>query len=963
MSTFKIISFLIILGYSQLFSITVSFVSLCHTSLTLFFSARVLEEKEGSPNWRLTVGVVPFVFMDLLGSVVLASLLAVFTKGLGLAIGIAWIVGLNSLLQMLNQYSRQFEKDLEEEQNKRAFQKQSLLKDIPRSLHLSSLTSWIVNTIVVKSTVKLQLASSTISIGIYTFLNTIAILHQCFMERTSTDDYSVIICRQQNLTSDIKLEKMQAIFLNKSSAFVLNTQTIRICHEGESPHDVLLHVILPILCLVVVLKAFADWILFQLSSYSKLVTFVRFFGLNTYHYLGIVEEPEEYKGCRKALLEWLLENIDRANCQHPVTGETIMHVADQIFRAKDVRDLQMKGAKLDIKDIYGKTATKCWEASFTRKVSEASINGSTKDNLEAAQDLSEESSRSTNFHFDFLMQHLKNDDPWWFSLCVLMGSQLSAISSSGESVSQMVATKILRSLGNDISFSLRFLMYLSYDGIYDIMTTIMKQMEKNVDEGIQLLYVILQEHEKWSRQNVWLAKVKSWRARPFAGLLFQQKPSTAKKDLIMELLEIYFIRSKKFETPLHHACGKGKMHLVKLFLESNINPNVQDVDQKTSLHFVCLLGRADIAKLLLEYKAYPNVKDEEHNTPLHLACVEGYADCAKVFLEANGDPNVTNLYEETALHMSCYNGHIDCVKLLLECKAAINVKNVEEQTALHFACKKGHQDCAKLLLEAGADVNIPDENGMTLLHFACKRGLTDSAKLILASISDLNAQDKHGNTALHYACEYEQTGCVEVLLEAKADANICSDDGKTALHLACKRGLGDSVNLLLREASDINVRDGKGKTPLHHACESGHEECAKMLLEPRADVNYQDKNGTTPLHFACKQGLTDSVRLLLTLNANINAQDHKGKTALLIACKKGHQDCILVLLENHADANIQDKHGTAPLHLACKKGLTDSVKLLLDSNAVKNVQDRKGKNPMYFAKKKKHSSCMKLVRL
>lgn len=141
--------FKLLLDKNQLVGIIISFCSLFWTSLNLFFSARVLEEKEDSPHWRFMLAVAPFVFLDLLASVVLLSLLAAFTNGLGLAITTLGIIAAIFMLLKMAKVQKDMEKKIPKGLEENVAQKEFLIQDIAQILNLYTFTSWIVNTVIV----------------------------------------------------------------------------------------------------------------------------------------------------------------------------------------------------------------------------------------------------------------------------------------------------------------------------------------------------------------------------------------------------------------------------------------------------------------------------------------------------------------------------------------------------------------------------------------------------------------------------------------------------------------------------------------------------------------------------------------------------------------------------------------------------------------------------------------------
>merc|ERR1712216_161945 len=79
------------------------------------------------------------------------------------------------------------------------------------------------------------------------------------------------------------------------------------------------------------------------------------------------------------------------------------------------------------------------------------------------------------------------------------------------------------------------------------------------------------------------------------------------------------------DMPLHWACVKGHLEIVKVLLTA-MTPMMQDTvnspnkEGMTPLHFAANTGQVEIAEYLCNHKANVDKQDKNGNTPLHLAC-------------------------------------------------------------------------------------------------------------------------------------------------------------------------------------------------------------------------------------------------------------------------------------------------------------------------------------------------------
>ena len=94
---------------------------------------------------------------------------------------------------------------------------------------------------------------------------------------------------------------------------------------------------------------------------------------------------------------------------------------------------------------------------------------------------------------------------------------------------------------------------------------------------------------------------------------------------------------------------------------------------------------------------------------------------AKFLMSTGADVNVPNDQGETLLHVFCGGrGYASLVNATaaIERGAVLDAKNAEGLTALHLACQHGQVDIVRFLLGQGAVTDIHDCNGSTAMHLA-----------------------------------------------------------------------------------------------------------------------------------------------------------------------------------------------------------------------------------------------------
>ena len=426
------------------------------------------------------------------------------------------------------------------------------------------------------------------------------------------------------------------------------------------------------------------------------------------------------------------------------------------------------------------------------------------------------------------------------------------------------------------------------------------------------------------------------------------------KNISLEKMEKYIKYNKRLlneiyynKTPLTWACK-------------------QDKYGNTPLIKACFSGNIDIVKLLLENDADPNMQDEEGYTPLMEACRISHinnTDIVKLLLSHGVDINIQNHQERTALWYAWFSGRIDIVKLLLEYGAnpnelLVQVRNGE--TLLMHACKKDDFDIAKLLLEYGSDPNETTEFENTALLCAYRNNNLELVKLLLSHgadiyyyliSSDIVHYKNYNNTlelllqnsskptiqkACYKFCDYlinepgdllyKKLYTLEALLDygARISPNIFyklvikTFDIYTEHLYSDYYSLSNYYSLIKKILNDVNISEisisKKGDKAIGWLIEilirknlDGNFNYIKELLNlmSNVDVNLpQDETLLTyTLRFSNLPYGYELVKLLLSHGANPNKKNKKGFTPLGIALKLGNNKIIKLLSKNGIDTN------------------------------------------------------------
>ena len=200
-------------------------------------------------------------------------------------------------------------------------------------------------------------------------------------------------------------------------------------------------------------------------------------------------------------------------------------------------------------------------------------------------------------------------------------------------------------------------------------------------------------------------------------------------------------------TPLHAACSKGHLEIVKFLIEEKGCNHTQVYQEEESLpisplHVACGYGHLDIVRYLVDEQSVDLAGANSDNvTPLHAACAMGHLEIVKFLIEEKGcNPAQTYLTKEgieiSPLHSACETGHVDIVRYLVD-EQSVDPNSDNSTgtsfTPLHMACSEGQLEVVKFLIEKGCDPTQMHQNKergavLGILDMACAEAETATKK-------------------------------------------------------------------------------------------------------------------------------------------------------------------------------------------------------------------------------------------
>ena len=426
-------------------------------------------------------------------------------------------------------------------------------------------------------------------------------------------------------------------------------------------------------------------------------------------------------------------------------------------------------------------------------------------------------------------------------------------------------------------------------------------------------------------------------------------------------------RNESKETPLHVACKKGNLDMVRMLMKLGADPTACNEDNDTPLHRAAIYGNTNIIICLIDdFKCSPDIKGSGGTTILHQACRAGHVELAEILLTHYNrtlDPMSVDDHGNTPLHHAALDGLVDIVKLLIKYKCLVDCKNSNKQTPLHYACCKGHLSVVRMLVsEYKADLyTCSNDNSVPLIEAVLVEAVlgrhTDIVQCLIEEFKcSPNVEVSNGRTLLHLACSAGHVELTEMLLTRKYNLNPLSGDsnGSTPLHLAALNGMVEIVKLLITKYKcPVNCKDNNDKTPLHYACSGGHLNTVKTLIsEHKADLLARGRDGSGPLHEAAQGGHTDLINCLIDkFQCSPEIKRPEDRTLLHLACSAGHVELTKTLLTSYKLNPLSgDSNGSTPLHLAALSGMVEIVELLITKyKCPVNCEDNNDKTPLHYA--------------
>ena len=458
-------------------------------------------------------------------------------------------------------------------------------------------------------------------------------------------------------------------------------------------------------------------------------------------------------------------------------------------------------------------------------------------------------------------------------------------------------------------------------------------------------------------------------------------------------------------TPLHQACKRGWLDVVKLLIEEyGCDPNVRTRSNKSVLYYACQYGHIDIAEYLInKWRLDPLLlRDQLKMVHPNWKTVDGIHFLRALCQSNVEDPKIIELMQ----HYNILKDGMNPDNTFLDSKG---------NTVLHIACQANKLAVVSYLIDqAHCDPNIKNKTGSLPL------GMTTNPKVIiyLCQHDGVAVYSKTIIKWMNNLRSIDDTTMFSILKSLVENHRYKTEDGSTLLHVLCMHSFIRAykerfVDFLLTEGHcDPNCLDSNGDMPLQvtssprimtklieHGAKMTADVVFKLMMSSEKDSvihemvvlsirkqamlwnpNELNGDGYTALHLACKADNPTRVNILLSeAHCDPNCLDGNGKTPLQVTSDSRIMTKLLehgarmtadivfkLMMSNEKDSVIHEilvlsirkqamlwnpnelnGDGYTALHLACKADNPTRANILLsEAHCDPNCLDGNGKTPL-----------------
>ena len=308
------------------------------------------------------------------------------------------------------------------------------------------------------------------------------------------------------------------------------------------------------------------------------------------------------------------------------------------------------------------------------------------------------------------------------------------------------------------------------------------------------------------------------------------------------------------QSGLYLAAASGQKTIVQRLLQHNIQVNALGGKFGHPLHAACFRGDVSIVKTLLDHAADPKLGSR---SALEYALLADNENIALLLLD--GRFEISNQAEfDSILQQAAGTGCTDVVRFLQKKYSSIYGDFGSSRCrAVEIAIFKGRMGVVERYVQNLGDPKIEMPKGA--IATAALGGQNAMINFLIDHKLDLN-QEAYLGTPLRAASVMCHESTVRLLLRLGASVHVSGSFGEP-LQAAAMRGHESITRTLLSHGADVNSHGGIYGTALQAAAHRGHQKIVEILLEAGADI-YRKGFSRDAFHAASEGGHEGIVSLL-----------------------------------------------------------------------------------------------------
>ncbi|MFW6002069.1 MAG: ankyrin repeat domain-containing protein [archaeon] len=182
---------------------------------------------------------------------------------------------------------------------------------------------------------------------------------------------------------------------------------------------------------------------------------------------------------------------------------------------------------------------------------------------------------------------------------------------------------------------------------------------------------------------------------------------------------------------LHQAINNDKNVMIDKLITGGYNVNQLDVDGNLPIHIACKKGNLDLVRSLLESGSICSIKNNIGLYPLHLATMSGNKELVLELLSWGASPNPINYDQLTPIYYAVVLGYNDIVSIFCKIKEVnLNIKDKKNNTLLHIACIQGYDEIVQTLISKNVMSNILNNENKTPYDIALEKEFNKIIKIL-----------------------------------------------------------------------------------------------------------------------------------------------------------------------------------------------------------------------------------------